>query len=546
MLFVVKDKKGALETSIQAINQFPQSLEIKKLYLQSLSQCGYSSEALQIWNEIKNELSDSKEIAKIQECIAWGILSGGKSSPQIEINNFSLLNSFLTQDARASEMLLHALNSSNAIQRALGIRLAAKYGNVELHRIIINLLETEKVSFVRKELIEAIGTGRIIEGKKCLENILAMDTEPMEKYSAIHSLSLLSENLPIEEITALLLHPFASFRLLGVEIINRLSIEALYPMLFKILEDPSLEVKIAALKVIGLHVPSQWSLEQKNTVKAYCFDPNPFVSLLAAWNCLLQEEDIGADIFLEKIESGNLSIRIFASALLSFTGFKGVTLIISIFESTKDPYVRVNLARGLLSLRILVKEASSALLHFIQNPQTPIMWNKGQYIFFPMISPSTITPTPLCYNLRAVIDGMTRLSLLNNLLIVEPTLAIEAARNYLHNHFWGLSGNAAAMLMGTGDTYCVDLVKNLLNDSNKKIRLQAALVLAFLHQDETAAKVLEELYYTVRQEDRFYILEALGRLSTKQSMPFLMKLLAEPFIGIRMAAASIIIQNLYQ
>lgn len=60
-----------------------------------------------------------------------------------------------------------------------------------------------------------------------------------------------------------------------------------------------------------------------------------------------------------------------------------------------------------------------------------------------------------------------------------------------------------------------------------------------------SGKVLEELYYTVRQEDRFYILEALGQLSTKQSMPFLMKLLAEPFIGIRMAAASIVIQNLY-
>lgn len=545
MLFIINDKKEALQTSFQAINQFPQSLELKKLYLQALAQCGYSSEALQVWDEIKNELSDSKEIAKIQECIAWGVLSTAKSSPQVEIKNLSLLSSFLTQDARVSKMLLEALHSSNVIQRTLAIRLAAKYGNTELHRVIINLLRTERVSFVRKELIEAIGTAKIIEGKEILENILAMNTELEEKYIAIHSLSLLSENLQLEEISALLLHPCASFRLLAIEIINRLSVEDLYPMLFNLIQDPCLEVKIAALKVIGLRVPSKWSLEQKNIIKAYCLDGNPFVSLLAAWNCLLQEEDIGASIFTEKIKSRNPSIRIFATALLSFTGFKGLPLTISIFESTKDPYVRVNLARGLLSLRILVKEASSALLHFIQDVQTPIMWDKGQYVFFPMISPSTIAPTPLCYNLRAVMDGITRLSLLNNLLAIEPTLAIQVARNYLHNHYWGLSGNAAVILMETGDDYCVDLVKDLLKDSNKKIRLQAALVLAFLHRDEAAGKVLEELYYTVRQEDRFYILEALGQLSAKQSMPFLMKLLTEPFMSIRMAAASLIIQSLY-
>lgn len=546
LLFLVKDTKGALECCIQASNEFPTSLEIKKLYLQALSQSGYNSEALQLWNQIKDELSDSKEIAKIQECIAWSVLSMGKASPYVKIKNFSLFSSFLTQDAKASEMLLYSLHSSNAVERALAIKLAAKYGNATLHQAIVNLLEIEKISFVRKELIEAIGIGKIIEGKKTLEKIVSRDGEPEEKYLAVHSLSLLSEDPQLEEITALLRDPCPSFRLLAIEIIGRLHLETLYPMLFTMLQDPSLEVKIEILKTIGLHIHSEWSIEQKNAVKTCCGDANPFVAMLAAWNCLLQEEDIGTNIFLEKIQSSNLSIRIFASALLSFTGFKGLPLIISVFESTKDPYVRINLARGLISLRVLVKEASAALLHFIQDTQTPIMWDKGQYIFFPMISPSTVAPTPLCYNLRAVVDGMTRLSILNNLLITEPILAIEAARNYLHNHFWGLSGNAAAMLMETGNPYCVDLVRNLLQDPNKKIRLQAALVLAFMHQDETVAEVLEELYYTVKQEERFYILEALGQLNTKQSIPFLMKLLAEPFMGIRIVAASILIQNLYQ
>lgn len=545
LYFLVKDMRGALETCISAIDQFPHSLEVKKLYLQALSQSGYSSYALQIWEEIKNELTDLKDIATIQECIAWGILSTGKSSSQITTKNFSLFSSFLTQDARTSEMLLHALNSKNAMGRALAIRLIAKYGNALLHRAIIDLLATERVPSVRKELIEAIGVGKIVEGRESLRSILSIGTDPSEKYSAIHSLSLLSENLQPEEIIALLQHPCASFRLLAIEIIDRLNLIALYPLLFTTLEDPSLDVKIAGLKGIGLHIPSKWSIDQKNAVKACCSDPNPFVSMLAAWNCLLQEEDIGINVFIEKMHSPNPSIRIFASALLSFTGFKGLPLIISIFESTKDPYIRVNLARSLISLRVLVKEASLALLHFIREIQTPIMWDTGQYIFFPMISPSNITPSPLCHNLRAVIDGMTRLSLLNNLLPIEPIVAIETARNYLHNHFWGLSGNAAAMLMETGRDYCVDLVKNLLNDPNEKIRLQAALVLAFMHQDETAARVLEELYYTVRQEERFYILEALGQLSTKQSVPFLMKLLAEPFTGIRITAASILIQNLY-
>lgn len=545
LLFLVKDMPGALETCISAIDEFPQSLEIKKLYLQALSHSGYSSYALQIWEEIKNELTDPKEISTMQECIAWGILSTGKSSSQLAIKNLSLFSSFLTQDARVSEMLLDALNSSNAIGRALAIRLAAKYGDALLHRAIINLLVTEKVSFVRKELIEAIGVGKIAEGRESLQSILSVDGDPSEKYAAIHSLSILSENIQPEEIIALLQHRCASFRLLAIEIIDKLNLVDLYPLLFTTLQDPSLDVKIAGLKGIGLHISSKWSMDQRNAVRACCSDPNPFVSMLAAWNCLLQEEDIGTNVFIEKMQSTNPSIRIFASALLSFTGFKGLPLIISTFESTKDPYIRVNLARSLISLRVLVKEASLALLDFIRETKAPIMWDTGRYIFFPMISPSNIAPSPLCYNLRAVMDGMTRLSLLNNLITIEPIVAIETARNYLHNHFWGLSGNAAAMLMETGNSYCVDLVKNLLNDSNEKIRLQAALVLAFMHQDETAAKVLEELYYTVRQEERFYILEALGQLNTKQSVPFLMKLLTEPFTAIRITAASILIQNLY-
>lgn len=545
LFFLLQDSQGALETCASAIGQFPQSLEVKKLYVQALSQSGRSLYALQLWEDIKSELSDEKERSRIQECIAWGILSTGGSSSQIAIKNFSLFNSFQTQDARVSEMILHALNSSNALERALAVKLAAKYGDTLLHQFIIKLFRTEKISFVRKELIEAIGVGKIFEGKEILENILLQDINPSEKYLAIRSLSLLCEDLDLKEIRALLGHPCASFRLLGIEIIDKLSLVELYPLLFTALRDPSLEVKIAGLKTIGLRISSKWSIDQKNVITACCFDRNPFIALLAAWNCLLQEESIGNDIFIEKMQSNNPSIRIFASALLSFSGFKGISLIISLFESSTDPYIRANLARGLLSLRVLVKEASLVLLHFIRNTQSPIMWDRSQYVFFPMISPSNVAPNPLCYNLRFVIDGMTRLSLLNNLLIIEPENAIEIARNYLHNHFWGLSGNASIILMETGHNYCIDLVKNLLNDPDKKIRLQAALVLAFMHQDQESIKILEELYYTAKQHEKFYILEALGQFSTRQSIPFLMKLLSEPFMGIRATAASILIQSLY-
>ncbi len=144
LFFLLKDPQGALETCNSAIAQFPQSLEIKKLYLQALSQSGHSLYALQLWEDIKSELSDAKERSRIQEYIAWGILSTGESSSQIAIKNFSLFNSFQTQDARVSEMILHALNSSNALERALAVKLAAKYGDTLLHQFIIKLLRTEK------------------------------------------------------------------------------------------------------------------------------------------------------------------------------------------------------------------------------------------------------------------------------------------------------------------------------------------------------------------------------------------------------------------
>jgi HEAT repeat protein len=174
-----------------------------------------------------------------------------------------------------------------------------------------------------------------------------------------------------------------------------------------------------------------------------------------------------------------------------------------------------------------------------------LMWKKGVYSMFNVLSPSEVRHVPHIPHYPALVDQMTRLELLNILSIAECEGAKELIKEFLHTQSWGVVGSAAVLVLEEGDMEAIDVVRELLEEPDEKIRIQAALALAFYGRDPSVVRVLESAYVKVDWEKKISILEALGFIGSRESIPFLMKVLEEPFQLLRTVAASSIIQCLY-
>jgi HEAT repeat protein len=127
---------------------------------------------------------------------------------------------------------------------------------------------------------------------------------------------------------------------------------------------------------------------------------------------------------------------------------------------------------------------------------------------------------------------------------VEDPRALGALKAFLQKKSWGISGVAAATLLQEGDESSLEIVRQLIDDSDPNVRLQACLVLAMYGKDESIVRELQIAYASSPHEKKIHILEAIGRVGNTESYPFLVGVLREPFPILRVAAAAALIQSL--
>ncbi len=545
-LFLIKDPALALEECTSNLQKFPESLDLQKLHIKALAENGFELDAIKEWKAIESHILDEKERESLFETIAWGVLLDGKNSSQLMMNNFSLLGAFLTQDARAVAMIRSAMQSSNSMQRALAVRLASQYGDSDLKEQMIQLLKHEKISFVRFEVIKAIGALQLKQASEYLKDII-YDQRSLaeEKVYAIQSLATLYDHIQQHEIIELLNHKRGGFRILAAEVISRLHLYEHLPLLVARLDDPITDVRMHFLNAIGILNPNILAREKELLTKL-CRDPHHNVAITAAWIALQAKIEIGSLVLREKIESEDPALRRFTAAVIALSGKKGMPIAMRVLEKTKDPFVQANLYFGLLRIREREVSVCNQLFNFLQSSDSALInWEEQPNPLFTAIAPSKAQFTSEISNFPALADGMTRLSIINALAMIDPDKAIICAKNFLANSHWGLIIPTAELLIEEGEMYSLEIIKQLLDEKEEKVRLQAAFVLAFIGSDDSAIKVLEESYYRVHREVKLQILEALGKIGSKKCLPFLLKILEEPFQGLRIAAASAIIQSLY-
>jgi hypothetical protein len=208
-----------------------------------------------------------------------------------------------------------------------------------------------------------------------------------------------------------------------------------------------------------------------------------------------------------------------------------------------DPFVLANISLGLIGQGVMLDIACDRLHHFLQEEEL-IMFDSSSSSNFVGLLPSTVKHNIAIHNYPELINQLTRLRVLETLVIYNPEKAQEAIKHFLSSESWGVSGEAAVLLLQEGNAIFIELVKDLLHSESAKLRLQAALVLASLSKDSEALVALHESYEEASSRTKIQILEALGSIASKKSIPFLTKVLDSPFATERVVAASSLLQCL--
>ncbi len=520
------------------LNQYPESKKLRMAYLQALAEKGDETAVLKEWAKGKEELQKDRHALEI---LAWGVLKKGDLSSQLNIHLSAMIGAALTRDVRAVPMLVNAMRGTNALLRLIAVKFATSYGDGPLQEELKRMLTEEKVWFVRVEVIRAIGAMRILSLREPLKEIISQrKTLAEEKAEAIIALVQMYDAVRPSDLKAVLKSNRAGLRQLGCQIISHFDLHEHVKELMPLLQDASPDVRTYALHTMGLlraPVP-------KEILAHLLKDSSPMVSITACWVSTLQGEEEGVQALEHWMHDIHPRWRLMAAATLSGCGSKGVTLALQEMEKNEDPFVRANLALGLVGQRVETKKAAQVLYDTLHLQEGPLMmWDDSFH--FRILSPSFVGHIEQIPNYPRMVDQMVRLDLLNVLCIMNHPKAQEAVKGYVKNEAWGVTGAAVSVLIEEGDEEAMKVVAGLLKDEDPHVRVQAAFILAMMGNDPEAIKVLQEAYPTMSRELKIQILEAIGHIGSLDSIPFLIDILSEPFQMLRVVAASAIIQCLY-
>ncbi len=534
---LVGDKESAWEEIQTKAFLYPQSQRMIGAYVEVLAALGKENEAISFLQKSGNFFP--KELL---EEIAWGVIKKGKESSQFMIRLLTLHGAFSTHDTKAVSLILSFLRDSNAFLRAQAVRMACSYRDEILKKEIRRLFEEEKVWRVREEVIIAVGFLKLRDQEAKLKEMIANErTDFYEKALAIESLIQLKDvHIEKKELDLLFQSPHSGFRMLAIALAVYDEIADRKEDVFRLLDDSIAEVRISALQALGLYYRKISSREEINKkIKNCVTDVDKMVSLSAAWVGLLIDSPTGEKGMRKWLFDEDPMMRRYAASALTASGKHGLGLLKEMLLKHTDPYVKINLAIGLIGQRVDVKQAANVLYQFFSKKKELWMWQEDQFF---VLLPSTIRHVDEIPQYPEAMDILVQLRLLSYLAVVDDRRGEEAIRHFLQEKCFGITGLASTLLLREGDEKAIDLVKALLVDKDSKVRLQAALVLALFGKDRAVIPILEKFYSTADYELKLKILEGIGQTGEEESFPFLLEAMKEPFLGLKIAAASSLIQ----
>lgn len=544
---LLEDANGAIKEAERGLKEHPGDRALELARIKAVANLGDEKRVLPLfWDFVKKHEKDP-QLNELLEEISWGVLRKASQSTQYTIRLYSLLGAYLTHDARAVKIMQEMMRESNAILRANAVRLSSTYLDGPLEEEMLRLIATEKVWFVRMELIGAIGRMRLKEKAYLLEDILAKDSLIEEKGAAIQALVQMYEGIDLEKIFYMAASDRAAFRQVAANAALFFDIKEAKDVLLPLLYDPRPDVRVAVLNALGLLFHTDMGKEELKALLQHSLaDLDPAVAITASWILMLCDPKASAEYFENWLSHEDLGIRLMAASALAKTGAAGADFALKCFEESKEPLVRINLAVGLIGHKRSAKKCLDEIYSFLRTEKKQVMTAADKNPLFPIIAHSQVNVREDIPNFPEAVDQMTRLQLVSFLAIMQDPRAQPALKEFLLQKNWGITGYAALVLLKEGDEDALAIIRNLLKDSHPQVRFQAAIALAMYGKDESALLTLEDAYAKADHQQKIMILESMGKIGKVESCLFLAKALDEPFEILRTVAASSIIQCLYR
>jgi HEAT repeat protein len=537
---LIEDAPSALSEAQELATQYPDSLNASKTLIEAMAANGLEEQALDLWNSVTTSHPDLLYDRHLLEELSWGVLKKGIQSTQYGVRLAATIGAYLTKDVRAVPILLKMMRDSNAIIRSVAVQMSTSYRDAPLKDEITRLMTDEKVWMVRLEVIKAIGALRIKELAGKLQTLVQSEkTTIEERQVAIAALLEIYDEISLPELQSLSRSNRAGLRHLACSIAAHFHMKEAKEEIVRLMQDTHSAVRIAALNAYGL------CYREKGTdvLNEVLNDTDPAVAITASWAAFLVDPALGEKHLAKWLTDSLPENRRLAAAALAAVGSRGVPLSIKALKENPDPYVKANVALGLLGQRQEVKGCCDLIYDFLQTEKRMWMMDTKPNPLFQILAPSQVRHKDQIPNYPEATDQMTRLNLVSLLALVEDPRALPALKTFLQRRSWGISGVAAATLIQEGDETALEIVRQLLNDSEANVRMQACLVLAMFGKDESVLWELQGAYSGADHEKKLHILEAVGRVGNAHSYSFLVGVLREPFPILRVAAAAALIQS---
>ncbi len=542
---LIEDSKSALVEAKELAEKYPESVDVSKIFIETLAVNGLEEQALDVWNQLTFNHPDLLYDRHLLEELSWGVLKKGVQSTQYGIRLSSMIGAFLTRDVRAVPILLKMMRDSNAVIRSVAVQMATNYRDAPLKDEIARLMQDEKVWMVRLEVIKAAGALKMKELTPKLQALVQSEkTMIEERQIAIASLLEMYEKISLQELKTLAKSNRAGLRHLACSIAAHFRLEEAQEDIIALIQDTHASVRIAALNTFGLLYKEKVSVnEARKILEPALKDSDAAVAITASWAAFLIDQELGLENMQKWLTDLLPENRRLAAAALAATGSKGATLARETLKNSQDPYVRANVAVGLLGQRMEVSASCDFIYDFLESEKRMWMIDKKPNPLFEILAPSQVRYNDHIPNYPEAQDQMTRLHLVSLLALVEDPRAVPALKTFLQRKNWGITGVAAATLLHEGDETSLDVVKQLVNDPDPNIKMQACLVLALFGKDESVLRDLQGAYAGACHDKKLHILEALGQIGNSESYSFLGSVLREPFPILRIAAAAALIQS---
>ena len=541
---LIHDYQSALKECKRGLEQYPGSEGLIKAYIRTLAENGRDDEAILMWKNL--ETSEKQENTDLIETLCWGILSHLENSSQFAVSIAALMSAYHTDDVRAVKMLKKELSSSNALLRSLAAQLSARYRDVSLIEELIRMLSQEKVWFVRLEVIKALG---LMEEQKAKEPLMQLILKKRmaveEKGTAIASLVNIYEGIGEEELLELTTSKRAGMRYLACQIVSHLDMKDKGPLIEKLLNDPTSDVRIAALTTLYFMGFKNLSPSTLSKMVDLTDDVHPPVALAAAWVVSSFAPETSLQVIRKWVYSADQQSRRLAAYVLGRVGETGRDLSNQVLKLTPDPFVKANLALGGIGQDDASDQRADILYNFLMLRKDKLMWDETQIPYFQILSPSEICHIPQVPQYPTMVDQLTRLEVSRILSTLQHPKAEDVIKSFLKERGIGVTYAASNTLIEDGGEEAIVILRELLDEENEIIRLQAALVLALSGGEPKAVNILQDAYKLVDREMKVNILGALGYIGDKSSIPFLISLLEEPYQVLKVVAASALIQCVY-